>query len=134
MTKNDFQLSIAQLAFIRLLHMPHDMWASGHVEKAACVFIMYVLTLMLLVANLANTNCCKKTWKFTETLANGYSSESTQRELSNEYQHDSVLIVFFKDFDILVLWMKVADSIGRVNSAFPGYSFLHKLALEMPAR
>ena len=24
----------------------------------------------------------------TETLARGYSSESTQRELSNEYQHD----------------------------------------------
>ena len=26
----------------------------------------------------------------TETLANGYSSEGTQRELSNEYQHDRV--------------------------------------------
>ena len=26
----------------------------------------------------------------TETLPNGYSSESTQRELSNEYQHDRV--------------------------------------------
>ena len=37
----------------------------------------------------------QKGWKMTETLANGYSSESTQRELSNEYQHD-------------VLWMKVA--------------------------
>ena len=24
----------------------------------------------------------------TETLANGYSSESTQRELFNEYEHD----------------------------------------------
>ena len=29
----------------------------------------------------------------TETVVNGYSSESTQRELSNEYQHDRVLIV-----------------------------------------
>ena len=28
--------------------------------------------------------------KLTETLANGYSSKSTQRELSNEYQHDRV--------------------------------------------
>ena len=28
--------------------------------------------------------------KMTETLAHGYSSESTQRELSNEYQHDRV--------------------------------------------
>ena len=26
----------------------------------------------------------------TETVANGYSSESTQQELSNEYQHDKV--------------------------------------------
>ena len=32
----------------------------------------------------------KKTWEITETLAYGYSSESTQRELSNEYQHDRV--------------------------------------------
>ena len=32
----------------------------------------------------------QKTWKITETLANGYSPEGTQRELSNEYQHDRV--------------------------------------------
>ena len=38
------------------------------------------LTLMLLVANLADTKGCKKPEKMTETLANGYSSESTQRE------------------------------------------------------
>ena len=31
-----------------------------------------------------------KTSKITETLANGYSSESTRQELSNEYQHDKV--------------------------------------------
>ena len=30
----------------------------------------------------------QKSWKITETLVNGYSSESPQRELSNEYQHD----------------------------------------------
>ena len=28
--------------------------------------------------------------KMTETLANGYSSESTQRGLPNEYQYDKV--------------------------------------------
>ena len=28
--------------------------------------------------------------RLTETLANGYISESTQQELSNEYQHDGV--------------------------------------------
>ena len=56
----------------------------------------------------------QKSWKITETLANGYSSESTQRELSNEYQHDRVLIVF-KDFGILVLWMKVASALEGLN-------------------
>ena len=45
------------------------------------------LTVMLLVANLANAKRCRK---MTETLANGYSSESTRRELSNEYRHDRV--------------------------------------------
>ena len=35
-------------------------------------------------------NIMLKSWKITETLANGYSSESTQWELSNEYQHDRV--------------------------------------------
>ena len=41
-----------------------------------------------------NTKCqykmMHKTWKMTETLVHGYSSESTQRELFNEYQHDRV--------------------------------------------
>ena len=32
----------------------------------------------------------QKPQKITETLANGYSSESTQRELSDEYQQDRV--------------------------------------------
>ena len=32
----------------------------------------------------------QKTWKITETLANGYSSESTRQKLSNEYQYDRV--------------------------------------------
>ena len=51
---------------------------------------------MLLVANLANTKW-EKIFEITETLTNGYSFESTQRELSNEYQHDRVWMVF-KDF------------------------------------
>ena len=37
-----------------------------------------------------------------ETLANGYSSESTQQELPNEYQHDRVWMVF-KDLNPLML-------------------------------
>ena len=49
----------------------------------------------------------QKNWKMTETMANGYSSESTQRELSNEYQHDRVYMLF-NNLRVLVLWMKVA--------------------------
>ena len=30
----------------------------------------------------------------TETLANGYTYVSTQRELSNEYQHDMIWMIF----------------------------------------
>ena len=46
----------------------------------------------------------------TETLANGYSSESAQQELSNEYQHDRVKIVF-RNVCILVLWTNVASAL-----------------------
>ena len=49
-----------------------------------------------------------------ETLVNGYSSESTQGELSNEYQHDRVYIVF-KDLCILVLWTKVVSALGGLR-------------------
>ena len=45
----------------------------------------------------------------TEILAYGFSFESTQRELSNEYQLDTVCMVY-KDFCILMLWMKVASA------------------------
>ena len=48
------------------------------------------LTLMLLIANLVNTKWCKKTGKITKTQAHRYSSKSTQRELSNEYQHERI--------------------------------------------
>ena len=33
---------------------------------------------------------CETTEIMAESLAHGYSSESAQRELSNEYQHDRV--------------------------------------------
>ena len=57
---------------------------------------------MLLVANLANTKVCKKTERMTETLSNGYSSESISRELSNEYQHDQGGMAF-ENLCVLVL-------------------------------
>ena len=50
----------------------------------------------------------------TETLANGYSSESTKRELSNEYQHDRVWVVI-KDICILCASDESSQSIGRVK-------------------
>ena len=43
----------------------------------------------------------------TKTLVHGYSSESTQLELSNEHQHDRVQMVF-KNLYVIVLRMKVA--------------------------
>ena len=53
----------------------------------------------------------------TETMAYGYSSESTQRELSNEYQHDRVKMVF-KVFCIPVVWMIVASVLdGLIEAA-----------------
>ena len=52
----------------------------------------------------------------TETLAHGYSPESTQQEVSNEYQHDRVWMVF-KILCGLVIWTKVA-------SALEGLTFL----------
>ena len=44
--------------------------------------------LLLLIQNDA------KVLKSDRNLANGYSCESTQQELSNEYQHDRVLMIF----------------------------------------
>ena len=52
----------------------------------------------------------QKSWKMTETLANGYSSESTHQELSNEYQHDMVSMIF-EEIYILMLWTKVASAL-----------------------
>ena len=50
----------------------------------------------------------------TETLANGYSSESTQRELSNEYQLDRVYMVF-RNLCIFVPWMKLASALEGLS-------------------
>ena len=67
---------------------------------------------MLLAANLANTKLqmLQKTWKITETLAHGYSSESTQLELSKG-------IDGFKYLCVLELWTKVASELEGLKSA-----------------
>ena len=56
----------------------------------------------------------QKSYEMTETLAYGYSSERTQRELSNEYQNDRVWMVF-KNLGVLVLWTKVASALEGLN-------------------
>ena len=51
----------------------------------------------------------QKNFKMTETLAHGYSSESTQRELPDEYQYYRVYMVF--NLCILVLWTEVTSAL-----------------------
>ena len=50
----------------------------------------------------------------TETLAYGYSSKSSQRELFNDYQHDRVWMVIKKSLHPCALDQS-SLSIGRVN-------------------
>ena len=58
----------------------------------------------------------------TETLAHGYSFESTQQELSNEYQHDRVSMVFKNSLHPCALDESIL-SIVRVNGThFTGCS------------
>ena len=66
-----------------------------------------------------------KTEKWLEPwhLANGHSSESTQKELSNEYQHDRVKIVF-KGFGVPELWTKVASALEGLKSKFTLHTFV----------
>ena len=78
--------------------------------------ILLPLTLMLLVRYLGDTKLCEKPRKMTETLANGYSSESTPRELSNEYQHDRVWMIF-KNLCVLVPWRKVASALEGLTKS-----------------
>ena len=56
------------------------------------------------------------TLKMTLTLANGDLSESTQQEISNEYQHDRVKMIF-KNLCVLVLWTEVALAIKGLSRA-----------------
>ena len=49
--------------------------------------------------------------RMAETLTHGFSSESTQRELSNEFQHDRVQMVLKNRFAL----DESSRSIGRVK-------------------
>ena len=63
---------------------PFHFWETNQYAKSEII-----LTIMLL-AIFASTKSCKKAGKWLKTLADGYSSESTQWELSNGYKHDMV--------------------------------------------
>ena len=52
----------------------------------------------------------------TENLANGHSSESAQRELSNEYQYDRAGMVFKGFNTIHVLRTKVASALHGLRA------------------
>ena len=52
----------------------------------------------------------KKPEKMIESLANGYSSERDQQELSNEYQHIRVWMAF-KNVCVLVLLIKEVSAL-----------------------
>ena len=54
----------------------------------------------------------------TETLAHGYSSDSTQRKLANEYKHGRFRC-FSKNFAYLVLGTKVASALEKLNRDKP---------------
>ena len=49
----------------------------------------------------------KNPGKISKIMANGYSSKSAQRDLSNEYQYDRVKMGY-NILCVLVLWTKVA--------------------------
>ena len=67
----------------------------------------------------------------TETLAHGYSSESTRQELSNELQHDKVWIVS-KRFCNIGLSTKVAsESEGLKYNVYKEYNiYSQKVCIE----
>ena len=75
-----------------------------------CSVPQIFLDLKVLSESYPMNTCMTGFRKMTETLANGYSSESPQRELSNEYQHDRVCVVF-KNLCILVLLTNVASAL-----------------------
>ena len=58
-----------------------------------------------------------------ETLAHGYSSDSTQWEQSNKYQHDTVWM-FFKNLPLLVLWAKVVSALNGLSSVEACFCYL----------
>ena len=61
----------------------------------------------------------KKTCKMIEILVHVFSSENTHRELSNEYQHNKVKMVF-KNRCAIVLWTKEASALEGLSLELQG--------------
>ena len=55
-----------------------------------------------------------KKLKITETLGDRYSSDSTEEELSNEYQHGRVCMAF-RQFSVLLSCIKEAAAFKGLN-------------------
>ena len=73
----------------------------------------------------------QNTCKLTETLTHGYSSKSTQQELSNKYQHDRVWMIF-KNILVFVLCTKVASALEGLNTYTTTCSAIPALFQEYP--
>ena len=56
----------------------------------------------------------------TGPLANWYSSESTQREPSNEYQQERVYMVFY-NLRVLVRWKKVTSALEGLTTPMEAF-------------
>ena len=55
-------------------------------------------------------------------MAHGYSSDSSQQELSNEYQHDRVKMIFII-LCFFVHWMKVTPVAEGLNNIHFMYKY-----------
>ena len=75
----------------------------------------------MMMANFADTKylVMPKTSKMIDTLAHGYSSENTQLELSNEYQHGRVLMVLKKSLHTCALVESIINSSSALERIKP---------------
>ena len=66
-------------------------------KMAGHFWLVFILNLYTAVGLFGQYKMMQKVLKMGVTLPNGYSSESSQLELSNEYQHDRVK-TFFRNY------------------------------------
>ena len=126
-------LSVVHWTYLADPHTPLYRQLENHLLDFTQILILYMVwmcisTLMLLLAYAAITKWCQKPLKNDCTLAHGYSSDSTQWGLSNEYQHDRISMFFQKYLRSCAL-DESSLSIGRVKTKLvfvPNYLTLAK--------